>query len=202
VPERLTRTLASRLREERRRAGLSLRALAGRSGLSTTTVHQIEIGRGSPSLATLHALAATLGVALPSLLGPSPAPAAGARGHQASGEKVVRAAHGAIGRVAEGLPGQRLHGIVLTLAPGATTGPAPMVHPGQELVFGLSGRCVYEVDGKEHPIGPGDSLVLDSQRPHRARNPGRRPVRLLLVLYAPGRRSPPAHAVPTPTLGP
>lgn len=194
----LAKTLGRRLREERRRAGLSLRALASRSGLSTTTVHQIEIGRGSPSLATLHALATTLGVALPSLLGSEPAPAAGARGHRPSGEKAVRAAHGAIGRVAAGLSGQRLHGLVLTLAPGASTGPAPMVHAGQELVFGLSGRCLYEVDGEEHPIGPGDSVVLDSSRPHRARNPGRRPARLLLVLYAPRRRPPvlPRHAAP------
>ena len=186
MSDEVARTLGRRLREERRRAGLSLRALAGRSGLSTTTVHQIEVGRGSPSLATLHALATTLGVALPSLLGPAAGPAGGARGLSAKSRPAARAAHGAIGGVAAGLPGQRLHGLVLTLAAGASTGPDPMVHAGQELVFGLSGRCVYEVAGEEHSIGPGDSVVLDSRRPHRARNPGRREARLLVVFYSPG----------------
>jgi quercetin dioxygenase-like cupin family protein len=60
-----------------------------------------------------------------------------------------------------------------------------MTHPGHELVFGLAGRCVYEVAGKEYEIGPGDSLLVDSRQPHRGRNPGRREARLLLVLYAP-----------------
>jgi transcriptional regulator with XRE-family HTH domain len=186
----LARTLGQRVRQERQRNGLSLRALASRSALSTTTVHQIEVGRGSPSLATLHALATTLGVPLPSLLGPAPAPAGGARSGIASRRALAPAAHGAIGRLASGLPGQRLYGLVVTLAPGAETGPEPMAHVGQEMVFGLSGRCVYEVAGEEHPIGPGDSLVLDSRRPHRARNRGRRPARLLLVLYSPSRRPP------------
>jgi quercetin dioxygenase-like cupin family protein len=60
-----------------------------------------------------------------------------------------------------------------------------MTHPGHELVFGLAGRCVYEVAGKEYKVGPGDSLLVDSRQPHRGRNPGRREARLLLVLYAP-----------------
>jgi transcriptional regulator with XRE-family HTH domain len=201
VADRLARTLAARLREERRRSGLSLRALAVRSGLSTTTVHQIEAGRGSPSLATLHALAATLGVALPSLLADRAAQGVAARGLRARGLSGVRTERGELGRLAAGLARQRLHGLVLTLAPGGTTGPEPMSHAGQEMVFGLAGACIYEVAGAEYRIGPGDSVVLDSRQPHRARNPGRRPARVLLVLYAPGRRSPPAHAFATAAPG-
>jgi len=44
--DRLLRTLGRRLREERHRARVSLRELASASGLSPTTVHQIESGRG------------------------------------------------------------------------------------------------------------------------------------------------------------
>jgi quercetin dioxygenase-like cupin family protein len=60
-----------------------------------------------------------------------------------------------------------------------------MTHAGHELVFGLSGACVYEVAGREYRVGPGDSLLVDSRQPHRARNPGRRDARFLLVLYTP-----------------
>jgi transcriptional regulator with XRE-family HTH domain len=181
----LSRTLARRLRLERRRKELSLRKLAEASGLSTTTVHQIETGRGSPSLATLQALATTLGVAVGELLGGDPAAGAPAVFQRAGHRPRGRTPGGSIERLPQGLPGQRLHGLVLTLAPGADTGEEAMTHPGQELVFVLAGRCVYDVGGREHAMSAGDSLLLDSRQPHRGRNPGRRDARILLVLYAP-----------------
>lgn len=183
--DRLARILAARLREERRRKRLSLRKLAGECGLSPTTVHQIEAGRGSPSLATLQALASTLGVPLATLFEIGPPPPEPAVLLSARKRPRTRTPGGALERLATGLPGQRLRGLVVTLAPGGDTGEEGMTHPGHELVFGLTGRCVYEVAGKEYRIGPGDSLMLDSRQPHRGRNPGRREARLLLVLYAP-----------------
>ena len=183
--DRLARILAARLREERRRRRLSLRKLAEESGLSPTTVHQIEAGRGSPSLATLQALASTLGVPLATLFETGPPPTEPAVLLAARQRPRTRTPGGSLERLATGLPGQRLRGLVVTLAPGGDTGDEGMTHPGHELVFGLAGRCLYEVAGKEYRIGPGDSLLVDSRHPHRGRNPGRREARLLLVLYAP-----------------
>ena len=183
--QRLASILASRLREERRRRRLSLRKLAGASGLSPTTVHQIESGRGSPSLATLQAVATTLGVPLATLFEKGPSPAQAAVLLPARKRPRTRTPGGALEQLATGLPGQRMRGLVLTLAPGRDTGEEPMSHPGHEIVFGLAGRSVYEVAGEEHVVGPGDSLIVDSRQPHRGRNPGRRESRLLLVLYSP-----------------
>jgi transcriptional regulator with XRE-family HTH domain len=189
----LATTLGRRLREERRRRRLSLRKLARSSGLSTTTVHQIESGRGSPSLSTLQAVAATLDVPLASLFDDGTAPRGPAVSLPARARARTRTPGGSLEPLAAGLPGQQLRGLVLTIAPGGDTGEDAMVHPGQELVFGLRGRCVYEVGGEQHDIGPGDSLVIDSRRPHRARNPGRRPAMVLLCLYAPDGHSARAH---------
>ena len=183
--DRLSRTLAQRLREERKRRRMSLRRLADLSGLSTTTVHQIETGRGSPSLATLQAIASTLGVPLASLFESGPPPPEAAAFLPADERPSVKTPGGSLERLATGLPGQRLRGLVLRLDPGGDTGAEPMTHPGQELIVGLVGSCVYEVAGRVYPVTPGDSLLVDSQKPHRARNPGRRAAQLLLVLYAP-----------------
>jgi XRE family transcriptional regulator, regulator of sulfur utilization len=183
--ERLARVLAVRLREERRRKRLSLRKLGELSGLSPTTIHQIEAGRGSPSLATLQALASTLGVPLAALLESGPPPSEPAVLLPARDRPRARTPGGSLERLATGLKDQRLRGLLVTLAPGGDTGEEPMTHPGHELVFGLAGRCLYDVAGREYRVGPGDSLLVDSTRPHRARNPGRRDARLLLVLYAP-----------------
>jgi transcriptional regulator with XRE-family HTH domain len=183
--DRLARILAARLREERRRRRLSLRKLAEASGLSPTTIHQIETGRGSPSLATLQALASTLGMPLATLFESGPPPLEPAVLLPARQRPRTRTAGGSLERLATGLPGQRLRGLVVTLAPGGDTGGEAMTHPGHELVFGLAGRCAYEVAGKAYSVGPGDSLLVDSRQPHRGRNSGRREARLLLVLYAP-----------------
>jgi quercetin dioxygenase-like cupin family protein len=92
---------------------------------------------------------------------------------------------GRLERLASGLASQRLRGLVLTLGPQRETGPAPLVHPGQELVLGLEGVCVYEVAGQRFSLETGDSLLFEASQPHRALNPGSRPARVLLALYAP-----------------
>ncbi len=180
----LARTLGARLREERSRIGMSLRELGAASGLSTTTVHQIESGRGSPSLATLQALAATLGVPLGALFESQATEDAPTILLPAAERPRAGIPRGALERLASGLPGQRVRGVLLTLRPGGDTGQGTMTHPGHELVFGLAGQSVYEVAGREYWVGPGDSLVLDSRQPHRALNSGRGQAQLLLALYA------------------
>ena len=50
------------LRETRKRARLSIRALADRAGVSTATVFLVEDGQRVPQLGTVHKLANALGV--------------------------------------------------------------------------------------------------------------------------------------------
>jgi transcriptional regulator with XRE-family HTH domain len=185
VADPLSRTLAARLREERRRLRLSLRRLAAMSGLSPTTVHQIETGRGSPSLATLQTLATTLGVPVAALFEAGAPQRSAAVFVSAKKRPRARIPGGSLDRLAAGLPGQRLRGLVVTLSPGAATGEEAMSHPGQELVLGLAGRCGYEVAGREYRLSPGDSLLVDSRQPHRAHNTSSRDAQILLVLYVP-----------------
>lgn len=59
--------IARRVRELRDAAGLSLDALAGRSGVSRSNISLIERGKSSPTAAVLDKLASALGVALAAL---------------------------------------------------------------------------------------------------------------------------------------
>jgi transcriptional regulator with XRE-family HTH domain len=182
--EDLERLVGERLEAVRRHRGLSLRELAKASGLSLTTVHQIETGRTSPGLSTLHALASALGVPLGALLDGHvpPAPAV----HLRQGERPgVAIPCGRLERLASGLASQRLRGLLLTLEAGRETGGAPIAHAGQELVFVLEGTCRYEVGGERYLLRRGDSLLFEGTQPHRAANEGARTARLLLTLYAP-----------------
>jgi transcriptional regulator with XRE-family HTH domain len=60
------------LADARRQAGLSLVQLAEASGISKSTLHAMEQGRGNPTLTTLWALATALQVPLGSLLPSEP----------------------------------------------------------------------------------------------------------------------------------
>jgi XRE family transcriptional regulator, aerobic/anaerobic benzoate catabolism transcriptional regulator len=68
IPTPVLADLAQRVREERRRRGLSLRELAEASALSLRFLTEIESGRGNISVLKLAALARALGTAPSSLL--------------------------------------------------------------------------------------------------------------------------------------
>lgn len=54
--------IAAAVQRERLRAGLSLTALADAAGVAKSTLSQLEAGKGNPSIETLWAIAAALGV--------------------------------------------------------------------------------------------------------------------------------------------
>src|SRR5215470_2037234 len=68
--------IAGRVRELRAARGLSLDALAGKSGVSRSMISVIERGESSPTAVVLEKLATGLGVTMPALF---EAPAAAAR---------------------------------------------------------------------------------------------------------------------------
>src|SRR5262252_11029837 len=72
----LNQRIAERVRELRARQGLSLEALASKSGVSRSMISVIERGESSPTAVVLEKLATGLGVTMPALF---EAPAAAAR---------------------------------------------------------------------------------------------------------------------------
>jgi len=59
---RLNQVVGGRLRERRSGAGLTLKQLANRTGLSVSLISQIELGKSAASMSTLHKLATALQV--------------------------------------------------------------------------------------------------------------------------------------------
>ncbi|HEY7969404.1 MAG TPA: XRE family transcriptional regulator [Candidatus Limnocylindrales bacterium] len=82
--------IGDHLRQVRLGRGLSLRALAGRVGVSPSLVSQVETGRARPSVRTLYAIVSELGISLDELLFPDAARAA-----EEAGDPPAAAAAGA-----------------------------------------------------------------------------------------------------------
>jgi len=173
--------VGSRLRELREARGISMRALATKSGLSANALSMIERGKTSPSVSTLYKLADALGVSITSFFGV-----------QNEKHQIVfmrsdeRTRIPFVRGVFEGLGGEKFMGrvepFVLTLESGANSGLHSMTHTGHEFVFCLRGEIEYTVEKKIFQMSPGDSLLFAAQLKHKWKNPGRTVANALVVL--------------------
>ncbi|CAM5233442.1 helix-turn-helix domain-containing protein [Streptomyces antimycoticus] len=164
-------TVAPRLRDLRRRSGLTLEAAAHRVGLSPAHLSRLETGRRQPSLPMLLTLARTYGTTVSDLLGEEtserdPVVRADRMEAQEAGGWTYWQAGGS-GRAMQAL---RLH---VPERSGAQEGLV-RVHPGEEWLYVLRGRLRLTLGETVHALSPGDAAHFDSLTPHRiaAASPG------------------------------
>lgn len=184
----LNQLIAERVRELRAAHGLSLDALATRSGVSRSMISLIERGESSPTAVVLEKLATALGVALAALFD---SPAAD-----------PRATNGPVARRADQLEwrdpasGYRRRNV----------SPAGVAHPMQivEVHFPAGARVAFEsgardtrvlqqvwvlegaidvtVGKQQHRLRDGDCLAMQLDRPTMFHNPTRKPTRYAVVI--------------------
>jgi transcriptional regulator with XRE-family HTH domain len=188
MEEREPPNVGTQVKALREREGLSMRGLAERCGLSPNTISLIERGATSPTVSTLHRMATALGVPITEFFGRVGAQACvihsrpGARPF--SGSAAVR-----LESLGSGLEEQSLQPFLVTMSPGADSGPGTMSHDGYELVYCLEGVLEYVIEEQNYRLESGESLLFEASRPHCWRNPGSDPSVFLLVFQtdAPGK---------------
>jgi transcriptional regulator with XRE-family HTH domain len=177
--------IGQQVRSLREQRGLSLRALGTRCGLSASAISQIERGRASPSVATLHRLATALDVPMVSFFQEETSPAQvilscpGDRRHDGQAGVLLEC-------LGSGLRDQNIEPFVVTLQPGAGGGSGAMTHPGHELAYCLQGCVEYDVAGTVYRLEPGYALLFEAGLTHHWHNRGVSPATLLLVFEATG----------------
>lgn len=168
--EKLEESLGNRLRELRRQQGLSLRALAEKSGLSANTLSLIENGKTSPSVATLQQIALALNIPITAFFEVKTI-------HDpviyTQKDKRVGAAfgHGKLEEMGSGVGSEGLQPFIVFFDPRTDSGSQPLTHDGSEFIYCLSGQVHYNVLGEDYTLEPGDSLLFQSKLPHTWYNP-------------------------------
>lgn len=180
---------------------MSLRTLAKLIDVSPSFVSQVELGKASPSVATLYALVAALGLSLDDLM-----PEEGGVEEQAEPEApesrsvvawpTIRT-HVQRGNARRrikmaGVTWERLtHDadpivdfLQVTYEPGSASCPEDdlMRHGGREYGHMISGRLDVQVGFETYELHPGDSINFDSSTPHRLSNPFDEPAVALWVV--------------------
>jgi transcriptional regulator with XRE-family HTH domain len=182
--------VGERIRALREGMDLSLRDLAGRSGVSAPMLSQVERGETSPTLAIAERIATGLELTLSQLL----------RLDEGSHVLVTKAGQGRARRrrghrveeLTPPLPGQRADVSRHTLEPGAATGGAgdpPLHEPGsRETVVVTTGSVTLVVDGERHDLADDDSVTFDADLAHHFENRSERPAHFIAVVAAGLRR--------------
>ncbi|MCQ4043949.1 helix-turn-helix domain-containing protein [Streptantibioticus rubrisoli] len=154
--------LGVRLRERRRRSGLTLEAAAARVGLSPAYLSRLETERRQPSLPVLLGLSRAYGTTVAELLGEE------AVAH----DPVIRAGRLDSGRAGgwsyrrAGVPDRAMQALKVHIPP-AVQDAVVRVHPGEEWLYVTSGRLRLTLGEAVHVLEPGDSAHFDSLTPHR-----------------------------------
>lgn len=157
-----------RLRLRRKVRGLSLQAVAARSGVSIGQLSQVERGLSAPSLKSLGAICAALDMPMGWLFDGPAAPAdheadiivrAGARrimdlGHKGMAKELL---------TPDAVPGVQMMRIVIR--PGGSSGEEPYNNDaGAKCGLVVAGTLGLEVEGRRFTLARGDSFAFDATR--------------------------------------
>lgn len=173
--------IGRRLQELRTRQGLSIRALAEKSGLNFNTLSMIENEKTSPNVNTLQQLAIALQIPMTAFF-----EAAFVRKDvifQKVGQRARTVfSHSDLEDLGGGLALGEATPLLMTSKPNANSGAEAIVHTGQEFVYCLEGSIVYWVGPDEYVLEPGDSLIFQAHIPHRWETKGDTQCRTILII--------------------
>jgi len=160
--------VGQRIRELRNERGLSLRALAELSSLSTNAISLIERGDNSPTVSSLHSLAKALAVPITSFF---------EHNHE---DQVIHlkkdrrptseTAGVRMENLGSGLPSQQIEPFLMTIEPGGSSTSSQITHSGEEFVYVLEGDLTCLIIEREYHLEKGDSLLFVASQPHIYQN--------------------------------
>jgi transcriptional regulator with XRE-family HTH domain len=186
--------LGRKIRDLRLRRGLTVQQLAEASHLSKGFISQVENSRTSPSLATLHDLAAALQTSAaylvvdddetPHVVRAAERPQVGSGGNASKVE------------VLSALPKRNLEMLLAEFPPGLPIANERHSHHAEECILCIEGRVRVVHGEQEIVLEAGDSCHYGGRISHTVENVGLDPARVLIALTPAAFESPPHLAEP------
>ncbi|WP_256385552.1 helix-turn-helix domain-containing protein [Pseudophaeobacter sp. EL27] len=175
------------MRELRKAKGLTLKQLAAATGLSIGYLSQLERQDADPSIRALNVIGKALGVGINWFFPDSQ------DAQNLEADFVVRADRRRALRFDSGLRDEllspslsgQLELVLTTFEPGASSGAELYSHKGEEAGFVVEGQLEVTIEDQVFLLGPGDTIQFTSDQPHRYRNPGPSPTRLIWAVTPP-----------------
>jgi transcriptional regulator with XRE-family HTH domain len=169
-------SLGAVIRARRKKAGLTLEAVAKKADFSISYLSQIERNLLTPSVSTLKRVADVLNIPAGQLMFTGEG-----RDSTTALVSVVRKKE----RKRLSFPGSKIHYELITpdmrrrasmlwvtAPPGSESGTTTFAHDGEDGVLVLKGELQIEIASVWHTLKAGDSIYFNAGLPHRWRNIG------------------------------
>jgi len=181
--DRTLDAVGPRLRQLRQHRELTLTELAGRTGISASTLSRLESGLRRPTLEQLLPLARVFGVTLDQLVN------APETGDPRISLRPVTNARGCIVVPLTRRPGGiQAYKQVIPASP-ATTTPEPMTHEGHEWLYVLNGSLRLVLGDRDLVLQPGEAAEFETMTPHWSGPATDQPVEFLSLFGRQGERA-------------
>ena len=202
--------IGPRIRAERARRDVTIRALARDIGVSPSLISQIETGKSQPSVSTLYAISTALDLPLEDLFDASEfaesavtSAAVGAAGLRYFGtdrakgvgphvtpedRELLTLESGVTWQRLGQVPHHHVDFLLVTyeLGSASATDGRLMRHNGTEYAYLISGELTLTLGFDQHLLTPGDSICFESTTPHGYRNNGEVPAVGVWFVVEPG----------------
>ncbi|MBR0655474.1 helix-turn-helix domain-containing protein [Roseomonas arctica] len=176
-----------RMKRLREANGITLEALATRSGLTKSYLSKVERGVSVPSIASALKIADAFGCGIGTLFGAddaAPDITLVRRGERTPFNRRGQSS----GHRYEAIALARSHGLFEAFVDHppfeAPPGYKPAEHRGQEMIFALKGRVVVNFPHREVRLGPGDALLFSGHMPHVVLSQPPHPAEILVIVTA------------------
>lgn len=160
--------IGASLRARRRQLGLGIAEVAKGSQLSNGYISLLERNLASPSLTALMRIGEVLGLPMAYFL---QVPHATGHHFPRRGRTVFELERGGMtfDRISGEFPSSDVNAMIVTIPSGHKS--TPVTHPGEELIYVMSGRIRFTLGGRHILLDAGDSVHLPSTTPHGWENP-------------------------------
>lgn len=159
-----------KIRMAREARGLSQRELAKRCDLANTTISMIEKGKISPSLSTIKRILDGLSMTLADFFANQPSDSDTIFYRSTELVRLMRHHGVELRQIGADLRSRQMQILRGVYAPGAQTGPEPLVHDGEEGGYVIRGTFEFVVGKEKRTLRPGDAYYFRSNTPHRFKN--------------------------------
>jgi transcriptional regulator with XRE-family HTH domain len=163
--EQVMATVAENIRTLRERRGMSLSELAQRAGVGKSTLSMLESGKANPSIETLWAIAAALGVPFGQVIEPQEPVVRVVRAGE--GTRIhAESAHVSARLIAASHRRGPFEVYIFEAEPGAVHEATAHIRGTVEHQYIVNGRMRCGPIGAEVVLGPGDIATFPADQPH------------------------------------
>jgi transcriptional regulator with XRE-family HTH domain len=172
------KSIGLKIRELRKHRRFTLKEFSRRVGVTASLISQVERGVAVPSISSLKKISDALGISIALFFnddGPKALTNEFSPIVRMQERKILHPCPGVTYHLlSKDLQG-KLEFLLAFYDVGASTGPEPYSHRGEECALVLKGKLEIQVGSSVYLLSKDDSLSFSCEIPHRVRNAGKTP---------------------------